>query len=161
MRKNKPAFTMAQIAMILMVIAFIIAVSVPMIIYNNKKSNVGYEDKNSYDKPDRSNYDENDRYKDKDKYSEPSSNIEDDLRRKIDERFSSFENRMNIEMRNMIEQSKTSSNDISNKYICTIEGRVDENGNILPVNSSGNDSFNQARSGSSQRFVFVCEYNYR
>ena len=63
-----------------------------------------------------------------------------------------FETRIN----NKIENIENKLNSIqettskSNKYTCTIEGKVDENGNIVPIdNISGN-----------KKFVFVCEYNY-
>jgi len=68
---------------------------------------------------------------------------------------------MNREISNVLEQNKSSSNSKTDKYICSIEGKVDENGNIIPVNSSDNDIYNQVKLGAAQRFVFVCEYNYK
>lgn len=65
---------------------------------------------------------------------------------------SEIENRINKKF----EVLETRINEISNnqkssdKYTCTIEGAVDNDGNIVPVeNVSGN-----------KKFVFVCEYNY-
>jgi hypothetical protein len=68
---------------------------------------------------------------------ERSYNNFSDLEANINRRLDNIENRLN---------SMTKTN--SNKYTCTIEGTVDENGNIAPIeNVSGN-----------QKFVFVCEY---
>ena len=53
----------------------------------------------------------------------------------------------NIE-RNGSQTNYNSNDSISNKYVCTIEGNVDENGVVVQVNSSNNYS----------KFVFVCEY---
>lgn len=70
---------------------------------------------------------------------ERSYNNFSDLEANINRRLDNIENRLN---------SMTKTN--SNKYTCTIEGTVDENGNIVPIeNVSGN-----------KKFVFVCEYNY-
>jgi hypothetical protein len=40
-----------------------------------------------------------------------------------------------------------SSKDARNKYICTMEGNLDENGIVVPLDSS-----------SDRKIVFVCEY---
>lgn len=63
-----------------------------------------------------------------------------------------FENRINERLNN-IERNGSQTNynspdSISNKYVCTIEGNVDENGVVVQVDSSNNYS----------KFVFVCEY---
>ena len=64
-----------------------------------------------------------------------------DFETRINSRIENIENRLNSVQKN---------NSKSNKYTCTIEGKVDENGNIVPIdNVSGN-----------KKFVFVCEYNY-
>lgn len=63
-----------------------------------------------------------------------------------------FETRIN----NKIENIENKLNSIqettskSNKYTCTIEGKVDENGNIVPIDNISRN----------KKFVFVCEYNY-
>ena len=63
------------------------------------------------------------------------------LEESINRRFENLENRLN---------SLQKSTAKSNKYTCTIEGKVDENGDIVPLDSVlGN-----------KKFVFVCEYNY-
>lgn len=38
---------------------------------------------------------------------------------------------------------------VSDKYVCTIEGKLDDNGVVVPVNT---------QSDNLKKFVFVCEY---
>lgn len=45
-----------------------------------------------------------------------------------------------------LEQGRKS---VSDKYVCTIEGQLDDNGIVVPINTS---------SESYKKFVFVCEY---
>ena len=72
---------------------------------------------------------------------ERSFNNFSDLEANVNRRLDNIENRLNS-----IQKTETNSN----KYTCTIEGAVDENGNIVPIeNVSGN-----------KKFVFVCEYKY-
>ena len=69
----------------------------------------------------------------------PDLNFETEINNKlsaIDTRINAIENKF--------------SKQHSNRYVCSIEGKVDDNGNIVPVdNISG-----------SNKFVFVCEYKY-
>ena len=60
---------------------------------------------------------------------------------------------------NLIEsrQSKTSTmpqQSTSDKYVCEIEGNVDADGNVTPID---NMSMNEVR---KRKIVFVCEYRY-
>ena len=59
---------------------------------------------------------------------------------RIDERFMNMEARINA-----IQRTYTSQ---SNRYICKIEGKVDNQGNIVSVDEATDN----------QKFVFVCEY---
>lgn len=73
----------------------------------------------------------------------------DDLKIKLQD----FENQVNERLNNIETNSSNQSGNnysqsISNKYICTIEGNLDENGNVVKV-----DSHN-----GLTKFVFVCEY---
>ena len=72
---------------------------------------------------------------------ERSFNNINDFETKINNKIENIENQLN---------SLQEINSKSNKYTCTIEGKVDENGDIVPLDSVlGN-----------KKFVFVCEYNY-
>lgn len=63
-----------------------------------------------------------------------------------------FENKINERLNNMemnYRNSQANNNQyVTNKYICEIQGYVDENGNVIKPDS---------RNGLS-KFVFVCEY---
>ena len=56
-----------------------------------------------------------------------------------------LENRLNARIENL---ERNQSDGVSNRYICKIEGNVDENGTIVPINNNNNYS----------KFVFICEY---
>lgn len=43
-------------------------------------------------------------------------------------------------------ESRLANSSVSNKYVCTISGNLDENGVIVPLDST------------AKKFVFVCEY---
>ena len=58
-----------------------------------------------------------------------------------------------------IEQKQAASNQpnasetaVSDKYVCSIEGLLAENGDVIPLNDS------RAESISAKKFVFLCEY---
>ena len=60
-----------------------------------------------------------------------------------DSQLKSIEERLSSRIDNL-ERRET----VSNRYVCSIEGKVDENGEVITVECSG----------SSGNFVFVCEY---
>ena len=64
--------------------------------------------------------------------------------------FQEFENQVNQRLSNLENNASNVNNQsgVSNKYVCTIEGNVDANGIVVPVDS---------RNGLT-KFVFVCEY---
>lgn len=47
-----------------------------------------------------------------------------------------------------LERRQSSAQRASDKYICSMEGKLDENGEVVPADMPG----------SSEKFVFVCEY---
>ena len=59
----------------------------------------------------------------------------------------------NLELRQREMQNKqTNSASVSNKYVCTIEGSLDANNNVVPLDAQNSADI------KSQKFVFVCEY---
>lgn len=59
---------------------------------------------------------------------------------------SGLEQRVN-DLENQINLIKNASSD---KYVCVIEGKLDDNGNVVSVDKVTNN----------KKFVFVCEYRY-
>lgn len=121
--KTKPALSATGFAIIIFILLGVaMIVSAPSFIDNSSKEN-------------------------EQKFSEQRLNEQNDFITRLQ----NFENQINQRL-NAIEDNVNSINNnqsnISNKYICTIEGNVDEDGNIVKVNS---------QSGLT-KFVFVCEY---
>ena len=59
-----------------------------------------------------------------------------------------LENRLNSRIDSLSQNMNNSGTTISNKYICTIEGGLDVNGIVVPINTSNPPA----------KFVFACEY---
>lgn len=94
-----------------------------------------------------------DKYKDKPVKNDINKNV-DTNQINIDElnQIQETENRINSRL-SSIEQRQNeieNSNNISDKYICSIEGTVDEQGSIIEINSQSDVK--------NQKIVFVCEY---
>ncbi len=58
----------------------------------------------------------------------------------------------NLEMSQQQNKNKSPNSSLQNKYICSLEGSLDEEGNVIPLNEPNPD--NQR----NQKIVFVCEY---
>lgn len=59
----------------------------------------------------------------------------------------------NLELRQReMQNNQTNSASVSNKYVCTIEGSLDANNNVVPLDAQNSADI------KSQKFVFVCEY---
>lgn len=59
-----------------------------------------------------------------------------------------LETRLNARMDDLERRQNNQNSNVSNKYVCTIDGSLDENGTVVPTDSSF----------ATQKFVFVCEY---
>ncbi len=87
-----------------------------------------------------------------DSYSAGTSNMVDiasEIRR-IEDR---MENRIRSVERNqqeLMQRNANNASSVSNKYVCSIEGTLDADNNVIPIDSSSDLK--------SQKFVFVCEY---
>ena len=74
-------------------------------------------------------------------------NVVRNIERRINDRID------NLELRQREMQNKqTNSASVSNKYVCTIEGSLDANNNVVPLDAQNSADI------KSQKFVFVCEY---
>ncbi|MFR1672898.1 MAG: hypothetical protein ACLSWI_08150 [Candidatus Gastranaerophilaceae bacterium] len=87
------------------------------------------------------------------------------VNQRYEDRYMDIENRIMSQvdykireaMRNFVPQSSDSS--VSDKYVCTIEGYMDEEGNVIPINSGNtSDRADQAKVSYERKFVFVCQY---
>jgi peptidoglycan hydrolase CwlO-like protein len=79
-------------------------------------------------------------------YSSQENNF-DDLRMMLEQLTSRVDNLEQVA--NSRNNNNNNNSNVSNKYVCTIEGTLNENGDVVPIDS------NDTRSG---KIVFVCEY---
>lgn len=67
-----------------------------------------------------------------------------------------IERRMSVRIDNIDNKLRdlqnSSSNSVSDKYVCTIEGSLDANNNVVPLDAQSSSDI------KTQKFVFVCEY---
>lgn len=71
-----------------------------------------------------------------------------DLEQRLNSRIDNLEVRLNDFINNM--QAKSNKTD---NYVCSIEGRLDANNNVVPI-----DNQQDASDLKTQKFVFVCQY---
>lgn len=67
-----------------------------------------------------------------------------------------IERRMSVRIDNIDNKLRdlqnSGSNSVSDKYVCTIEGSLDANNNVVPLDAQSSSDI------KTQKFVFVCEY---
>lgn len=147
--KNKKAMSTIGYAIICVIIlGIIMIISAPMIIDSNKNKN------NPNNPP---NQEEN---RDYEPYSSDNSNINvveemQNIESRLNSRISDIEARQNNQPQQNFSNNYSSNNnsEITNKYICTMEGTLDKDNNVIPLNSQ-----QPSTSLQNQKIVFVCEF---
>ena len=147
--KNKKAMSTIGYAIICVIIlGIIMIISAPMIIDSNKNKN------NPNNPP---NQEENSDYE---PYSSDNSNINvveemQNIESRLNSRISDIEARQNNQPQQNYSNNYSSNNnsEITNKYICTMEGTLDKDNNVIPLNSQ-----QPSTSLQNQKIVFVCEF---
>lgn len=149
--KNKKAMSTIGYAIICVIIlGIIMIISAPMIIDSNKNKN-----KNNPNNP--PNQEESSDYE---PYSSDNSNINvveemQNIESRLNSRISDIEARQNNQPQQNYSNNYSSNNnsEITNKYICTMEGTLDKDNNVIPLNSQ-----QPSTSLQNQKIVFVCEF---
>ena len=144
--KKRAMSNLGYAIVLVIILGIVMIVSAPMLVNKQKAKfsnpNNNYQENRDYSEPSAvpdANYSEN---------NENSSTSSDELR--------AFEDRINsrlndIEIRQQQNQSSNSKT-ISNKYVCSIEGMVDANNNVVSVEGQSSEDLKK------QKIVFVCEY---
>lgn len=118
MNKKSAMSAMGYAIVSVIILGIVMIVSAPMLV-NNVKEEKPQEPQMNYEKEETSSYSE---------------------LRSIEERLSSrIDN---------LERRQSDANVVTDKYVCSIEGKLDENGEVVPVDSPNR----------FDKFVFVCEY---
>lgn len=156
LNKRKALSTMGFAIIFVIILGVVMIISAPMMADK-------YKDKTPSQTP---NNVENNRYEERrsaEENVEPNMSVPDNI--SSDEyRLKDMENRImsqidykiREEVRNNIPQTNSS---VSDKYVCTIEGYLDNNGTVVPLNSGyTQDRADQAKVSDDKKFVFVCQY---
>ena len=145
-RKNAMSITGYAIVLVIM-LGIVMIISAPMMMDKYKKDknspnkNYSQEEYNSKsDRDNRENIDDKNDYNSQDDVSRRLRVMEDTLNARLD----------SIESRQA--QRSTTTQSISDKYVCEIEGNVDADGNVTSIDNMSMDEVKR------RKIVFVCEY---
>ena len=144
MNRKKAMTTMGYAIVSVIVLGIIMIISAPMIINGNKNKNNADSQEYQEDRRDYDKYSSDDRSVD---VVAEMQNIESRLNSRIND----IEARQN----NQSQQNYSNNNNsnVTNKYVCSMEGTLDSDNNVIPLNSQQPSSSLQ-----NQKIVFVCEY---
>lgn len=149
MSKKRAMSTMGYAIVLVIILGVVMIISAPMMIDKYKKGNNSQYDNYVQSSEDQSKYLPNNRAENQETPRENSDELFNQLRimeDRINTRLEYLESRQN--------QNSDSSQSSSDKYVCEIEGNVDADGNVTPID---NMSMNEVR---KRKIVFVCEYRY-
>ncbi len=160
MQKRNAMSNMGYAIISVIVLGVIMIISTPMIIDSYK---VGNKNNNS-------NVQENQNIegrhaRNEDVYRNSNLNVSESDMINLTDRIRSLENDFGARIRlleenqkemaanNSSRQSQSSEKEISDKFVCTIEGNLDAEGNFIPL-----DSKSSMQASKGQKIVFVCDY---
>lgn len=149
MSKKRAMSTLGYAIVLVIILGVVMIISAPMMIDKYKKGNNSQYDNYVQNSEDQSKYLPNNRVENQENTRENSDELFNQLRimeDRINTRLEYLESRQN--------QNSGSSQSSSDKYVCEIEGNVDADGNVTPID---NMSMNEVR---KRKIVFVCEYRY-
>lgn len=165
MGKNFGMSNLGYAIILVIIVGIVMIISAPMIVNSNKNKDVNSN--NISDNKDMSNYDKdkldnsgNDNNMPEDRRNNnENSNMDEvattssmrDLEQRVNSRIDGVEIRLNDFINNM--QSQTKPANTSENYVCSIEGRLDANNNVVPIDTPQNSV-----DVKSQKLVFVCQY---
>ena len=153
LNKKSAMSTMGYAIVLVIILGIVMILSAPMLMgkYKGDKKNhdnnqgQNYDDRRDYDGRRGYNNDENDYQS-----SSPDSDVTVELRNlesRINSRISDLETR---QAQNSSAQNQT----VSDKFVCSLEGNVDADGNVLSIEGKSMDEVKRSK------MVFVCEYRY-
>lgn len=148
MLNKKSAMSTIGYAIVLVIILGIVMIlSAPMMMgkYKGDKKNIDNNQEQNYDG--RQNYDE--------RVNDYQSNSSDgdvavelrNLESRINSRISDLEARQ-------AQNTSVQNQNVSDKFICSLEGNVDADGNVISIEGKSMDEVKRSK------MVFVCEYRY-
>lgn len=147
LNKKSAMSTMGYAIVLVIILGIVMILSAPMMMgkYKGDKKNIDNNQEQNYD--DRQNYDE--RVND---YQSSSSDGDvavelRNLESRINSRISDLEARQ-------AQNTSVQNQNVSDKFICSLEGNVDADGNVISIEGKSMDEVKRSK------MVFVCEYRY-
>ena len=147
LNKKSAMSTMGYAIVLVIILGIVMILSAPMMMgkYKGDKKNIDNNQEQNYD--DRQNYDE--RVND---YQSSSSDGDvavelRNLESRINSRISDLEARQ-------AQNTSVQNQNVSDKFICSLEGNVDADGNVISIEGKSMDEVKRGK------MVFVCEYRY-
>lgn len=147
LNKKSAMSTMGYAIVLVIILGIVMILSAPMMMgkYKGDKKNIDNNQEQNYD--DRQNYDG--RVND---YQSSSSDGDvavelRNLESRINSRISDLEARQ-------AQNTSVQNQNVSDKFICSLEGNVDADGNVISIEGKSMDEVKRSK------IVFVCEYRY-
>lgn len=147
LNKKSAMSTMGYAIVLVIILGIVMILSAPMMMgkYKGDKKNIDNNQEQNYD--DRQNFDE--RVND---YQSSSSDGDvavelRNLESRINSRISDLEARQ-------AQNTSVQNQNVSDKFICSLEGNVDADGNVISIEGKSMDEVKRGK------MVFVCEYRY-
>ena len=147
LNKKSAMSTMGYAIVLVIILGIVMILSAPMMMgkYKGDKKNIDNNQEQNYDG--RQNYDE--RVND---YQSGSSDGDvavelRNLESRINSRISDLEARQ-------AQNTSVQNQNVSDKFICSLEGNVDADGNVISIEGKSMDEVKRSK------MVFVCEYRY-
>lgn len=147
LNKKSAMSTMGYAIVLVIILGIVMILSAPMMMgkYKGDKKNIDNNQEQNYD--DRQNFDE--RVND---YQSSSSDGDvavelRNLESRINSRISDLEARQ-------AQNTSVQNQNVSDKFICSLEGNVDADGNVISIEGKSMDEVKRSK------MVFVCEYRY-
>ena len=147
LNKKSAMSTMGYAIVLVIILGIVMILSAPMMMgkYKGDKKNVDNNQEQNYD--DRQNYDG--RVND---YQ--SSSSDDDVAVELRNLESRINSRISDLEARQAQNTSVQNQNVSDKFICSLEGNVDADGNVISIEGKSMDEVKRGK------MVFVCEYRY-
>ena len=147
LNKKSAMSTMGYAIVLVIILGIVMILSAPMMMgkYKGDKKNIDNNQEQNYDG--RQNYDErvND-YQSSSSEGDVAVELR-NLESRINSRISDLEARQ-------AQNTSVQNQNVSDKFICSLEGNVDADGNVISIEGKSMDEVKRGK------MVFVCEYRY-
>ena len=142
MTKKRAMSSMGYAIVLVIILGIVMIISAPMMINNMKKDKNSLQDDSDFgrERYNRENIENPRDYRSSEDVSMQMRMMEERMNARLD----SLESRQT--------QRPVSAQSSSDKYVCEIEGNVDSDGNVMPIDNMSMDEVKK------KKIVFVCEY---